>query len=552
MSRGFRTLLRSPRAVVATFFALLVFVCLAASPDRAFAHAALIEVVPADGAMLATAPKSFSLTFNEPTSPLVLKLIGPDGSSVVLDHYRLVDSTLQIEAPTDLGTGTHVLSWRVISEDGHPVGGASIFSIGAPSAGGLVAPQEAVDWPLRAAIWAARILLYTGLFLGVGGALFLQWIGGGSPRLRRGLAATMLIGLAAAAISVGLQGLDALDLPLASLFGATIWKTGFSTSYGPTAAIAAASLLAGLTALVAPGLIAPSLAAPSLAGRLLAAAAAIGVGLALAASGHASAAPPQALTRPAVFLHAIGIVFWAGALLPLAGALTARSADDLSVLRRFSSVIPYALLPLVAAGLTLGAIQLGRPAALWETDYGRVLLAKLVLLAALFALAGWNRFRLTAPAEQGDAASTRRLVRSIRLELLLVLAIFAVAALWRFTPPPRSLAEAAAAPAALHIHTEQAMADVTITPGHAGPVSIDITILTGDFGPLDAKELTVVLSNRLAGIEPIRRAAKKGADAVWRVDDLLVPVPGRWHLRLDILVSDFDMAQIEDDVDIRP
>ncbi len=43
-----------------------------------------------------------------------------------------VDATLTIAVPP-LPDGTHVLSWRVISADGHPVGGSLIFSIGAPS-----------------------------------------------------------------------------------------------------------------------------------------------------------------------------------------------------------------------------------------------------------------------------------------------------------------------------------------------------------------------------------------------------------------------------------
>lgn len=49
---------------------------------------------------------------------------------------------------------------------------------------------------------------------------------------------------------------------------------------------------------------------------------------------------------------------------------------------------------------------------------------------------------------------------------ILVLAIFALAALWRFTPPPRTLA--IAEPAQIHIHAPKAMADITVTPGRVG------------------------------------------------------------------------------------
>jgi copper transport protein len=136
--------------------------------------------------------------------------------------------------------------------------------------------------------------------------------------------------------------------------------------------------------------------------------------------------------------------------------------------------------------------------------------------------------------------------------MLLVLAIFAVAATWRFTPPPRALAEAAARPASIHIHTAPAMADLTISPGRAGPVTVSIVVMTGDFGALDAQEVTLVLSNPAAGIEPIRRPAAKAGDGSWRVDGLTIPVPGRWTARIEVLISDFEMVRLEDEVEIRP
>jgi copper transport protein len=96
------------------------------------------------------------------------------------------------------------------------------------------------------------------------------------------------------------------------------------------------------------------------------------------------------------------------------------------------------------------------------------------------------------------------------------------------------------------------MADLSITPGHAGPVAASIIIMTGDFGPLDAKAVTLVLSKPDSGIEPLKRQATKPGDGSWRVDNLMIPVPGRWMAQVDILVSDFEIVKIEAPVDIRP
>ncbi|RWG03612.1 MAG: copper resistance protein CopC, partial [Mesorhizobium sp.] len=108
-----------------------------------------------------------------------------------------------------------------------------------------------------------------------------------------------------------------------------------------------------------------------------------------------------------------------------------------------------------------------------------------------------------------------------------------------------------AQPASIHIHTLQGMADLSITPGHAGQVAASMVIMTGDFGPMDAKQVTLVLSKPDSGIEPIKRPATKRGDGTWRVDDLVIPLPGRWNARLDILVSDFEMVKIEAPIDIR-
>jgi len=521
--------------------AALVLVAGLLAAGEALAHASLIRASPVDGSVVATAPPAFSLTFSEPTSPLSLKLVRPDGSTVALDRFTLRDAIVEIPAPAGLGNGTYVLSWRVVSEDGHPIGGSAVFSIGAPSAGGSKAAVEAIDVPVRGAIWLGKLFTYAGLFLGVGGAFFVSLAGGGA-RSRRFCAGWILAGFVAVPLSLGFQGLDALGLPIGSILQPVVWKTGFGTSLGTLACLALAALIAAFAALSTGGA----------SSKLLSFAALALTGVALASSGHASAAHPGWLTRPAVFLHGVGITFWAGALFPLALALASPAPEAATALRRFSKLAPWFVLPLIGAGLLLALVQVRVPEALWTTTYGLVLLTKLALLIPLFGLALFNRLRLTEPAGKGNARAIAHLRRSIAAELLLVVMIFAVAALWRFTPPPRALAEAAAAPAAIHIHAAQAMADLEIAPGRAGVTSATISVMTGDFGPLDAQGVTLVLSNPDAGIEAIRREAKKPGDGTWRIDDLTLPVAGRWHARIDILVSDFELVKLEDVIEIRP
>lgn len=76
-------------------------------------------------------------------------------------------------------------------------------------------------------------------------------------------------------------------------------------------------------------------------------------------------------------------------------------------------------------------------------------------------------------------------------------------------------------------------------------------LMTGEFGPLDAKEVTRVLAHPVRGIEPIRRKPER-RDGLWRIDGRVRPAPGEWIVRVDILITDFAMTRLEGALPVRP
>ena len=163
----------------------------------------------------------------------------------------------------------------------------------------------------------------------------------------------------------------------------------------------------------------------------------------------------------------------------------------------------------VACGNPAGAIQVEELANLTSTDYGRILIAKTLLVMLLLALAALNRLWLTPGLATPSKASGTWLVRSVGAEIVLCVAILAAVGLWRFTPPPRALADSAdaAASASVHLHTPRIMAQVTLSPGRVGNTRARIVIASGRAEPIDAKEVTLILSKPDAGIEAITRQA---------------------------------------------
>lgn len=529
------------RVVVSLIWLVFVGLC---GCNAALAHAALIQSHPFDGAVVELAPASVRLRFNEPVSPLIVSVTDARGHV----HRDLASSArnevLEIMMPSDLPQGSQVLSYRVTSGDGHPIGGSIVFSIGASTESSSTPDMEG-SVGVRRTLWLARMALYLGLFVGVGGAFFQAWLApSSSSGTERVLTGFLVMGFLAAVMSLGLHGLDALGAPLAALVSYAGWAAGWRTSFGSTVA-------AGMTALFIAWI---GLRGSTRRRRACSLLAMIGIGLSLASSGHASTAAPQWLTRPAVFLHSAGVAYWVGALIPLLSAVRQAPAQALATLRRFSTGALVAVAILTLAGLLLAAIQVADPVNLTSTAYGRVLIIKTLIVAALIGLAALNRLWLTPALAARSGSGGTWLVRSVATEITLVFAILALVGLWRLTPPPRALAAAAetAASANVHLHSPRTMAQVTLSPGRAGAVQARIVIASGNAEKIVPKEVSLILAKPDEGIEPIKRRARKAERDGWEVDTLVLVSAGVWQTKVEILIDDFEKASLAGEIVVRP
>jgi putative copper resistance protein D len=150
----------------------------------------------------------------------------------------------------------------------------------------------------------------------------------------------------------------------------------------------------------------------------------------LAWAGHAAATPDMfgSVHIASDVLHLVAAAAWVGALLPLAlliGAVLARH-DPQSVAIGREAVGRFSILGIISVGtLALSGIVnslaiLGSVTALFGTDYGRLLLAKIALFLVMLSLASVNRFRLTPLVHQKlDDNATRSALRRIQTNTLL-------------------------------------------------------------------------------------------------------------------------------------
>lgn len=129
--------------------ALLAGLALLAGSAPAWAHSKLESSDPADGTSVATPPGSVSLTFNEDVQPgfSVMTIVGPDGRDYHSGPVTETDETIKVGALPLGPAGVYRIGYRVVSADGHPVSGATSFTLTAAGPGSPSAPLAAGPTP---------------------------------------------------------------------------------------------------------------------------------------------------------------------------------------------------------------------------------------------------------------------------------------------------------------------------------------------------------------------------------------------------------------------
>ena len=108
-----------------TWFAVLV-----GCSTVTFAHTHLVKSVPAEGSTVAISPPSFVLTFTEPATLTALSLQKAGEPARKLGPLpRAAAAEISVPAPP-LTAGKYMLSWRVLSKDGHVMPGKVRFTVG--------------------------------------------------------------------------------------------------------------------------------------------------------------------------------------------------------------------------------------------------------------------------------------------------------------------------------------------------------------------------------------------------------------------------------------
>ena len=154
----------------------------------------------------------------------------------------------------------------------------------------------------------------------------------------------------------------------------------------------------------------------------------------------------------------------------------------------------------------------------------------------MLAVAAVNKFYLTPRLPERGAI--RSLQRNSLAEITLGLCVLGfVGALGTLAPTAHTHAPSEGlSPDAsfVHIHSTEAMAEVTITPGRAGSVQAAIRVMREDFTVFPAKEVRLRLEPPAASHPALERQAADLGDGLWQVSEITIPEPGIWTVKVTI------------------
>ncbi|MEZ4667639.1 MAG: CopD family protein [Anaerolineae bacterium] len=531
----------------------------------ALAHGYIIRSIPEDRAILQYSPTRLQYWFSEALEARFtsLEVRDQNGTTVATGGVdRDNNALLSARLPRNLPDSVYIVDMRVaFSSDGHVIAQTRTFvvgqAVGDVAAGELNSQVNGLEVIWRVLVISSTMLLF-GTFVIYQAILIPAWgntayhAGLLPSRVMRRLSLIILIALIISfignVVAILQQTMSFFDTGLEQVISQNLWSvTRVGTRFGDL--WNGRMLLLGLVSL----LFAlsrrwneehPKTVRPFWIANVWVMALVIGT---LSAGSHATGS--LTLIWVAIFndwLHALAVGAWVGGLgalvLIIPTALAPYKDDErrlalLAVLRRYSRLAAACLVIVIATGLYSAVNWIYSPPDITNTDFGRALLLKLLLVGGLVFMGTMHHMAVRPERYQRWQQLTKRFSRfcsSLRLEALLALGTLAAVGLLSATPVPIPyfIQDSIPAPSATQT-LDNLSVNLTITPGGTGTNTYDLAIARGGLSLNDA-------TIRLQMVNPERDQRSKWVEVENASEGLYVGVgdeinrTGKWWTLVDV------------------
>ncbi len=549
---------RSTRQLVAAL-AILVGV-LALGTTAASAHATLESSSPADGQSVLTSPSEIRITFSEAVTTISggLSVLDADGKTVDTGNSEIVDGrTLVAPISESLSDGTYVATYRVLSADGHPVSGSLLFGVGEGALDRSALPSSTGDrlWEIIGGI--SRFIIYLAALVAAGVAFFLAFIHDRAEDRWRIVPFVRIGSILALFSAIGIVMSQAALLTgkgAGAVTDSEVLRDVLNQNLGWSLAL----LMIGLAAVHLSTDIPKKVVSQSLA---------LSGGLAITVSfavwGHATELSPTAISLAANAIHATAAALWLGGLVGLVMVLSLRAPETVGstagIIGRFSLMAFWSVIALTIAGLTLTIT--GSDASLnsiLTTTWGQLILAKIGLTLIVVLIAAWNRRKLvpslTSPTENTSELAVRwaTLLRTIRAEAVLLVAVIALTAIVVNVPPARTAVVATTERVDTTQRVDTGTVQLSVDPATVGPNTVAVRYTDETGQPVNvANSMSIEFSQPSAGLEPITRQVPASEPGVFVIQGNELSIPGTWTITIAVRTGDFTEQRTSFEVPVR-
>ncbi len=520
----------------------LTFLSLLANATAASAHAVLESSVPDANAVVAVSPPTISLTFSSPVAftAQLPQLFDPHQQKVSIPKPTLQAGGTRIEIqPPHLGRGTYTVTYRVESTDGHSIRGVRIFSVGAPSGGdhSHLLDHGSTSRAVGIYVGVLRAVAFGAFTIAVGSVLFVAicgaWLAGSRRAQMLSGVALFVLGVAAIAQCFAIHAFTSGG-SFGDITSFAHFRSALHTDHGKELTIRFGLCLVGILVFAR-----HRLRTHRAAGLTMVWAWAIALAATFSLNGHPRSGRWQNLAMGLDTAHIIAASAWIGGLVALVFvALTNTEVEHHGgAAKRFSKVAFIAVVVVASTGSLQAVRQLAAISDLWSSTYGRLLIAKVVVIAMILAFANHSR-KLTL-AENVDGKKLRSMVA---VETIGAAIVISLTALLVNAPPPQDLKAAATTPATRSFDTTIVSHGYTfaiqLNPASSGSTMLMIQVLDDHHSPAKLDKLEVTMRPTSGAIDPLTiDFTQKGS--MYMSKSLVIPSPGAWTIAIRALPDPF-------------
>ena len=556
------------------YLSLLLFL-LAFPLFSVLAHGYVVRAIPADRSTLERPPTRLQYWFSEDLEPRFSEIKLRDQSGEIIASGAVDErnrALLSLRVPPGLSDGAYIVELRpAFASDGHVIAESRVFFVGEEVGG--VAGQAADDRaiPLEA-LWRAALNLANFLFFGASTLYTLvllpawgssQHPGGLPPRVMRRLRdcviVAVILAFAANLLALMQQSMVFFNVDIGQVVQQNLWQVVLIGSrFGDVWTFRVVLLIFCAILIFVTEYyreLMPQLAAGIWKGMPWLGA--LFIGLSMVTSHAAGSLVMPWLAIVVDWIHALAAAFWLGGALALTLLLPPALAPydgerRIQALRpimfRFSRIVTPLVALMIVSGIYNALNFFVTPAEL-GTSYGRTLGLKLLMVAPLMILGGWQhialRPQLLAQAksvlERLPASFRERAGRTVargsalRLEVLLMLATLIVVAWLSATPipEPESLQNEIETPQITEIIGDFAVTSAII-PGGPGVNTYD-TVLSRGSAPATDVAVYLQLVNPKRGIRNQWHLAEQVEKGLFVAAGDDIDEAGRWWSLIDII-----------------